>query len=191
MIQQRECRVLCSPRRCFGLPHHVRAIFLTRGRRDTLGRGDGRSQSMIFLKHGCEVKFMEDGWEGGTGRWRLSRVRSSSTGRSVGSIASVSPQRHRNAGGSRGPPLDSIEGCAVWVRVAVPATQPALPGEAVSAQRRPGAQLCWEKLAGRYGISAIRSSRDTFFLSEPFRREELAAPQQSPSSLPATRGAGR
>lgn len=48
----------------------------------------------------------------------------------------------------------------MWVRVAVPTTQPAPLGEAVGAQQRPGAQLCWENLVGRCGISAICSSRD-------------------------------
>lgn len=122
---------------------------------------------------------MEDG--GNTGRQRLSWVGSSSTGGSVGSMASVCLQRHRNAGGSRGPLPDSVGGMQ-WVLVAVPATQPAPLGEAVSAQRRPGAQVCWEKLAGCCGISAIRSSRDrlSFCQSHSEKRSWL-----SPSKVQA------
>lgn len=113
----------------------------------------------------------------GTGRWGLSRVESSSASRSVGSMASACLQRHRNARGSQGSLLDSM---GVQVGVGVPATQPALPGEAVSAQWRPGAQLSWEKLADRRGISAIRSSRHSlcFCQSHLEGRTELFACNQ-------------
>lgn len=47
-------------------------------------------------------------------------------------------------------------------------------------------KACW--LLWNFSDTLIKGQ--AFFLSEPFRKEELDVPQQSPSSLPATSGAG-
>ena len=150
MIQQRECRVLCPPGRCFGLPHHFRAIFLPQRRVDTLGGEMADPLLRACLRGEAHGERWGEG-DGGLAGW--------------GAAAQVAQQQH----GLRVPtetqkrcgvPPRQAGGCVVWVQMAVPATQPAPPGEAISARRRPGAQFCWDKLAGCHGISAIRSSRD-------------------------------
>lgn len=148
---------------------------------------EGRWQ-ISFLKHVCKVKLMEDGgdreMEAQQDEEQQNRLVSVQHGLCVptetqkrwGERGSPPGQRRRMCSvGTTGCPRyragPARRGC--WCPTDTWST--ALLGKA-----------CWLLL----DFSDTLLKGQTFFLSEPFRKEGLAAPQQSPSSLPATSRAG-
>lgn len=139
---------------------------------DALGKGAGRSPSQIV-----EGELME-AWQG-----REQQHRQVS-----GSTASVCLQRHRNTEGVRVPARQHRRVCSVSTGPCC-AASPGRRGCQCPAETWSTAGLgkaCWPL----WDFSNTLSKGVSLFLSEPFRKEPLPAPQQSPSFLPATRGAG-